>query len=87
MIEENKKENKTGLYIAIILIIMLSGFSNYNYLKYINKEVVTVNRVEKFPVSVKKAELKPIDVQIIQTGNILPVQSVMVFSKIPGKII
>ncbi|MBT3311672.1 MAG: efflux RND transporter periplasmic adaptor subunit [Desulfobacterales bacterium] len=87
MIEENKKENKTGLYIAIILIIMLSGFSIYNYLKYINKEVVTVNRVEKFPVSVKKAELKPIDVQIIQTGNILPVQSVMVFSKIPGKII
>jgi len=87
MIEEKKKENKTGLYIAILLIIILTGFSIYNYLKYINKEVIIVNKVEKYPVSINKAGLKLIDVQIVQTGNILPIYSVMVFSKIPGKII
>ncbi len=89
IVMENKVDlkNKTGIIIAVILILFFAGFVAYNYVRHSEKKEVAVYDTETIPVQVAEARLMNLQRVLEQTGEIKPAAVVNVYSKIPGKII
>lgn len=88
---ENKVgiKSKTGIIVAIILILFFIGFTGLNYVRHSakNNEDVITHGTETIPVQVAEAKVMNLQQVIEQTGEVKPEAVVNVYPKVPGKII
>ncbi len=87
MEETKSRKGKTGLMLAVIAIIGFGGFTGINCLKYKQEKTDEKFVEQSMPVELSRARIESLEWKLLQTGNIKPLRSVKVFSKIPGKII
>lgn len=80
-------KSKTGIIIALILILLIAGFAAFSYVRHSEKKKVTVDKTETLPVQVAEARLTNLKRVLELTGEIKPAAVVDVYPKVPGKII
>jgi len=84
---EKKNGKKTGLTIAIVLIVFFAGFTGLNYFRAKQAKQEGVDTVLKVPVEISRSNVRQLDWTLELTGNIRPYLMVDVYPKVPGKII
>jgi HlyD family secretion protein len=73
--------------IPIIFILLLIAFTGFNFLKKYKKSKPLENIQEIVPVEVIEAKVGVLDHVIELTGDLMPLFSVKIYPKIPGKVI
>ena len=87
MEDKNQRKGKRGIIIAIALILILTGFIGFNYVRFISQKEAKVEKIEKVSVQVSESKIMNMQHILEQTGDIRPMIEVDVYSKVPGKII
>lgn len=80
-------KRKTGMVIALALILLLVGLAAFNHLRHGEKKQVAVGEMEVVPVRVAEATRVNLQRVVELTGEIKPAAVVDVYPKVPGKII
>jgi len=80
-------KSKTGIFIAVILILLFAGFTAYNYVRHSQEKKDTVHETETIPVQVAEARSMNLQRVLELTGETRATAVVNVYPKIPGKII
>lgn len=86
---ENKValKNRTGIIIALVLILLLIGLAAFYYVRHSAKEKVTADKTETIPVQVEEARFINLQRALELTGEIKPAAVIDVYPKIGGEII
>jgi len=78
-------KSKTGIIIAFSLILLIIGFTAFNYVRQSEKKKITVNKTETVPVQVAEATLMNLQRVLELTGEIKPAAVVDVHPKVGGE--
>ncbi|MBE9571955.1 MAG: hypothetical protein IMF11_15100, partial [Proteobacteria bacterium] len=87
MEDKDQKKGKKGIIIAIVLILVFTGFIVFNYVQFISQKKTENTKIENIPVQVAQSKIISMQHILDQTGDIRPMIEVDVYPKVPGKII